>query len=228
MALRCVASRLLLASRGGSLSLRVLSCPLTRAFTSSSDEPTLITPPTAVTTDGSSLDEGPVSDMPPHQKGPFRVSAASVGVSAMAVYLPMLRVRLEEWCKWTGNSWDKVQQVVGSSFRMPACHEDIYTMAANAVVRLILQNDIDVSEIGFLGFGTESSRDNATGAIIVAGMVNKALQTLHRPTLPRSVEVPEFKHACLGGIYALKAGCRFVLTDRRHRKALVVCGDIAD
>ena len=38
--------------------------------------------------------------------------------------------------------------MVGKSFRMPAKHENLYTMAANAVVKLIIQNDIDPREIG--------------------------------------------------------------------------------
>eukprot|EP00667_Euglena_gracilis_P005220 EG_transcript_5258 len=155
-------------------------------------------------------------------------SLPRVGVSAMAVYVPKLRVRLQDWCQWTGNDWNKVQTVVGRSFRMPSPHENLYTMAANAVVKLIIQNDIDPREIGFLGLGTESSTDNAAGAVIVLGMVNMALDRLGMPRLPRSVEVPEFKHACLGGIYALKAAIRMVATDPRQRKAIVVCGDIAE
>lgn len=59
--------------------------------------------------------------------------------------------------------------MVGRSFRMPSPHENLYTMAANAVVKLIIQNDIDPREIGFLGLGTESSTDNAAGAVIVLG-----------------------------------------------------------
>lgn len=151
-----------------------------------------------------------------------------VGVSAMSVYVPKLRVRLQDWCEWTGNDWDKVRTVVGKSFRMPSPHENLYTMAANAVIRLIIQNEIDPREIGFLGLGTESSTDNAAGAVIVLGMVNIALDKLGIPRVRRSCEVPEFKHACLGGIYALKAASRMVATDPRGRKAIVVCGDIAE
>eukprot|EP00993_Chasmostoma_nieuportense_P000037 NODE_1034_length_1697_cov_14.217197_g971_i0.p1 GENE.NODE_1034_length_1697_cov_14.217197_g971_i0~~NODE_1034_length_1697_cov_14.217197_g971_i0.p1 ORF type:complete len:504 (+),score=114.48 NODE_1034_length_1697_cov_14.217197_g971_i0:76-1587(+) len=152
----------------------------------------------------------------------------TMGVSGMAVYVPKLRVQLKDWCEWTGHSWAKTQHVTGHSFRLPAQHENIYTMAANAVLRLILQNGIAPNEIGFLGFGTESSTDNSAGSVIIRGMVNHALPMYNLPRLPRSLEVPEFKHACLGGVYALKAACRFVGTDPRQRKAIVVCGDIAE
>ena len=150
------------------------------------------------------------------------------GVSGMSVYVPRLRVRLQDWCGWTGNSWDKIQTVVGHSFRVPGRHENVYTMAANAVIRLIQNYDIDPTQIGFLGLGTESSTDNAAGAVIVRGMVDRGLEALGRPRLSRHMEVPEFKHACLGGMYALKAALRYVACDAGDRLAIVVCADVAE
>lgn len=150
------------------------------------------------------------------------------GVSGMSVYVPRLRVPLQAWCDWTGNSWDKIQSVVGRSFRIPSRHENVYTMAANAVIRLIQQYDIDPTRVGFLGLGTESSTDNAAGAVIVRGMVDRGLEALGRPRLSRHMEVPEFKHACLGGMYALKAALRYAACDAGDRLAIVVCADIAE
>ena len=150
------------------------------------------------------------------------------GVSGMSLYVPRLRVQLKEWCDWTGNSWDKIQTVVGSSFRVPARHENVYTMSANAVLRLIRQYDIDPRNIGFLGLGTESSTDNAAGAVIVRGMVDRALERYGKPRLSRHLEVPEFKHACLGGVYAMKAALRYVSCDAGDRVAIVVSADVAE
>ncbi len=151
-----------------------------------------------------------------------------VGISAMRLYLPAPRVRLEDWCGWTGNSYQKVRAIVGSSFRVRARHESLYTMAANAVLRLILEEDIDPARIGFLGLGTESSSDNSAGAVIVKGMVDRALRDLKKPRLARACEVPEFKHACLGGVYAMKSALRYLSFDGRGRQAIVVSGDIAE
>ncbi|MFP6836836.1 MAG: hypothetical protein VB948_12110, partial [Pseudomonadales bacterium] len=138
------------------------------------------------------------------------------------------RVRLEDWCRWTGDNWEKVRAVVGSSFRMRGPNENAYTMAATAVMRLIDQYDIDPEQIGFLGFGTESSTDNSAGAVIIKGMVNSALVNLDKPPISRSCEVPEFKHACLGGVYAMKAAARYLALDGYGRIAIVVCSDIAE
>ena len=133
-----------------------------------------------------------------------------IGISGFASYLPRYRVPLDAWCRWSGDNWDKVRAVVGSGFRMRGPDENAYTMAATAVLRLIRQYDLDPGRIGFLGLGTESSTDNSAGAVIVKGMVNRALTGLGLPPLARSCEVPEFKHACLGGVYAMKAAARYL------------------
>lgn len=146
----------------------------------------------------------------------------------MSLYVPRLRVPLDQWCAWTGNNWDKVRAVVGHSFRVCGRHENVYTMAANAVLRLILQNQIDPQQVGSLGLGTESSTDNAAGAVIVRGMVDGALDKLGMSRLSRQLEVPEFKHACLGGVYALKNALRYVSYDGRDRLAIVVSADVAE
>lgn len=150
------------------------------------------------------------------------------GISGMAVYVPPLRVALEQWCDWNSQPWEKVSNVVGRSFRMLSPKEDVYSMAATAVLRLIKQYDIDPSRVGMLALGTESSKDNSTGAVIVRGMVDQALTQLGKPILSRACEVPEYKHACLGGMYALKGALRFVATDGGDQVAIVVAADTAE
>jgi hydroxymethylglutaryl-CoA synthase len=150
------------------------------------------------------------------------------GVSAMSLYVPRLRVDLQKWCQWTDNNWDKVSAVVGRSFRVCARHENVYTMAANAVLKLIQENRVDPRRVGFLGLGTESSTDNAAGAVIVRGMVDRALDSLRMPRLSRHLEVPEFKHACLGGVYALKSALRYAASDGKDELAIVVAADVAE
>ena len=152
----------------------------------------------------------------------------AIGISGFAAYLPPYRVNLSAWCDWTGESWDKIRAVVGHSFRMRGPGENVYTMSASAVMRLIRQYDLDPSRIGFLALGTESSTDNSAGAVIVKGMVNEGLKAEGRPLLPRHCEVPEFKHACLGGIYAVKSALRYLALDGRGKQALVISADIAE
>jgi hydroxymethylglutaryl-CoA synthase len=152
----------------------------------------------------------------------------SIGISGLAAYVPPYKVWLEDWCDWTDNQWPKIREVVGRSFRVRGPNHSVYTMAATAVIRLIDQYDVDPSRVKFLGLGTESSTDNSAGAIIVKGMVDRALEARGRAPISRSCEVPEFKHACLGGVYGMKGAIRHLALDGAGSQAIVVCADIAE
>lgn len=156
------------------------------------------------------------------------MSAASYGLSGFSAYVPPYRVDLKAWCGWTGNVWDKIRNVIGTGFRVPGIEEDVYTMAANATLDLILRYAIDPQRIGFLALGTESSMDNASGAIIVRGLVDRGLAARGMPRLARDCEVPELKQACLGGLYGIKAALRYLNFDGAGRQAIVVASDIAE
>jgi hydroxymethylglutaryl-CoA synthase len=151
-----------------------------------------------------------------------------VGISGFAIYVPPYRVDLESWCEWTDTPWEKTRSVVGRSFRMRGPAQSVYTMAATAVMRLIERYDVDPGRVGFLGLGTESSTDNSAGAVIIKGMLDEALQSKGLPSLSRRCEVPEVKHACLGGVYALKHALRYLALERDDRCAIVVSADIAE
>jgi hydroxymethylglutaryl-CoA synthase len=155
-------------------------------------------------------------------------SQKSIGISGLAAYVPPYRVWLEDWCDWTDNQWPKIREVVGRSFRVRGPNHSIYTMAATAVLRLIEQYDVDPQRVKFLGLGTESSTDNSAGAIVVKGMVDEALIARGKPPISRSCEVPEFKHACLGGVYGMKGAIRHLALDGAGSQAIVVCADIAE
>jgi hydroxymethylglutaryl-CoA synthase len=157
-----------------------------------------------------------------------QTNKSNIGISGLAAYVPPYRVMLEDWCEWTGSQWPKIQKVVGSSFRLRGPDHSVYTMAATAVLRLIDQYDVDPRRVRFLGLGTESSSDNSAGAIIIKGMVDDVLEERGKPPLSRSCEVPEYKHACLGGVYAMKGAVRYLATDGRGSQAIVVCADIAE
>ncbi len=156
------------------------------------------------------------------------MSKPGPGLSGISLYLPAPRVDLASWCEWNGQAFDKVGAVVGRGFRMPGVDENVYTMAATAVLRLIEAYDVDPRHVGMLALGTESSTDNAAGAVIVRGMLDRALIERGKPALARDCEVPEIKHACLAGVYGLKAATRYLAVDGRDRVAIVVCGDIAE
>ena len=86
-------------------------------------------------------------------------NASRIGISGFVGYIPRYRVRLEDWCQWTGDNWEKVRAVVGSSFRMRGPNENAYTMAATAVIRLVQQYDLDPQQVGFREFRPQGAID---------------------------------------------------------------------
>lgn len=151
-----------------------------------------------------------------------------VGISGMAAYVPPYRVDLADWCRWYGADWGKTQRVIGSGFRMRGPDRSVYTLAATAVLRLLEQYRIDPERVSYLALGTESSTDNSAGAVIVRGMIDEVLRKRGEALLSRHCEVPEFKHACLGGIYALKGAARSLAFAEPRDCAIVVCADVAE
>ena len=151
-----------------------------------------------------------------------------VGISGLAVYVPPHRINLSDWCQWYGQPWDKIRAVVGHSFRMRGPRENVYTMAAISIVRLIEQYDVDPAKIRYLALGTESSTDNAAGSVVVKGLVNRYLEAQGKPPIGRACEVPEFKHACLGGVYGMKNAVRFLQCEPEDAVAIVVSADVAE
>lgn len=157
------------------------------------------------------------------------MSEVAAGISGFSIFLPPYRVNLEQWCEWTDNSWEKTSAVIGNSFRMVGPDNNIYTMAANATLQLIDDYDIDPASVGYLAVGTESGTDNATSAaIVVRGLVDQGLIARGKPPLARDIEAPEFKQACLGGMYGLKGALRYVAADGADRTAIVAAADIAE
>lgn len=150
------------------------------------------------------------------------------GISGFSAYLPPHRVNLADWCDWTDQPAGKVAGVIGDSFRMAGPEQDVYALAASAAVRLIEAYDVDASAVGMLVLGTESASDNAAGAVILRGMLDDYLASRGRAPLAADCEVPEIKHACLGGIYGLKQALRYLATDGAGRQAIVVSADIAE
>ena len=156
------------------------------------------------------------------------MNAPQFGISGLSVFLPRYRVQLRDWCDWTNSPWDKIGAVVGHSFRMRGSNDSVYTMAAEAALKLILDYDVDPSRVGFLALATESSTDNAVGAVIVRGLVDQALVARGLPPLARDCEVPEYKQACIAGLYGIKGAVRYLAHDGADRQAIVVCADVAE
>ncbi|MEK6805186.1 MAG: hydroxymethylglutaryl-CoA synthase [Pseudomonadota bacterium] len=156
------------------------------------------------------------------------MSQQDFGISGLSVFVPPYRVQLQDWCQWTGGDWAKISAVVGHSFRLRGPEDSVYTMAAQAALRLIIDNKVDPTRVGYLALATESSSDNAIGAVIVRGLLDQALEAHGLPPLSRNCEVPELKQACIAGLYGVKGAIRYLAHDGAGRCAIVVSADAAE
>ena len=174
----------------------------------------------------------PIDQPAPNRKentvSPNPATLPPVGISGIASYFPSRKVKLEDWSSWTGANWDKIQAVVGDSFRVADPREDVYTMSAEAVFTLLKESDISPSSIGLLILATESSLDNAVGASTLRGLTDRKLRHQGLPTLDRNCETYEIKQACLAGVYGIKQALRWAMLMPADRHAIVVSADIAE
>jgi len=150
-----------------------------------------------------------------------------VGVHGLALSLPEDRVSLEAWCGWTGSDPGKVLGTVGTSFRLPRSHRDVYSMARKAVRSLAAQGLLQPDRVGLLALATESSLDNAVGPVLLLDSLDRDLRDLGLPPFSDRCEAFEVKQACLAGVLGLVAAVRFLMLEEPGRQALVVASDIA-
>jgi len=154
-------------------------------------------------------------------------SGNPVGVHGLALHLPGDRVDLASWCRWTGSDPGKVLGTVGTSFRMPRSHRDVYGMARESALSLAERGLLRPDRVGLLVLATESSLDNAAGPSLILESLEKGLRDLGLPPLSDRCEALEIKQACLAGVLGLAAAVRFLALEEPGRQALVVASDIA-
>ena len=151
------------------------------------------------------------------------------GVSAMSVVRPPVSGRARK-IGATGRATPgtRSRRWWGAAFACAGRHENVYTMAANAVLRLDPAERYRSAAGGLPGIGTESSTDNAAGAVIVRGMVDRALESLGMPRLSRHLRGARVQARVPGR--HLRAEERVALRSvrRRRRLAIVVCADVAE
>jgi len=106
---------------------------------------------------------------------------------------------------------------------LPDKHQDTVVFGANALTKLVLDNDIDLSEISRIYVGTESGIDSSKP---IASFISALIEQKFGENILSECDVVDFTFACIGGVDALQNCLDFV---RLHptKKAIVVTADIA-
>ena len=151
-----------------------------------------------------------------------------VGIDAIHYYVPKTYLPIEELANARAIEYAKLNKGLGlEAMAIPDVNEDVASMAAQAVLRLMNQNGLNPKEIGRIYLGTESALDAAKPtATYIAGMVEKALEAKHGPRVLKNCDVVDMTFACIGAVDALENALDWVRADP-SRKAIVVAADMA-
>lgn len=152
----------------------------------------------------------------------------AVGIDDMAAYIPNLYLPIADLAAARELEYAKLNKGLGlTSMSVPDQHEDAATMAANAVLRLMLQNGLKPEQIGRIYLGTESSVDGSKPmSTYVLDMLNQYFEAGHGKQPFLHCDVVDLTFACIGAVDALQNTLDWV-QGGSQRIGIVVGSDIA-
>ncbi len=151
-----------------------------------------------------------------------------IGIDAMSFYVPKLYVSMETLAEARGIPVEKLQHGLGlHKMAFPNHGEDAATFAANALLNLIQQNNIDPNTIGRVYLGTESAIDGSKPtATYAVEIVENALSSSYGDRCFKNCDILDMTFACVGGVDALHNSMDWVKQDP-SRKAVVIASDLS-
>ncbi|MGK0388914.1 MAG: hydroxymethylglutaryl-CoA synthase [Maribacter sp.] len=155
-------------------------------------------------------------------------SYSSVGIDDMSLYVPQLYFDIKDLAEARGIEYLKLNKGLGlSQMAIPDAHEDSATMAANAILELILKNDLCPQQIGRIYMGTESALDGAKPTATYAlEMLRNYFSKEHGEDCFLHCDVIDMTFACIGGVDALNNTIDWV-SGYEDRIGIVVSSDNA-
>ncbi|MEL7118091.1 MAG: hydroxymethylglutaryl-CoA synthase [Bacteroidota bacterium] len=151
-----------------------------------------------------------------------------VGIDDMVAYLPALYLPIETLAEKRAIEYAKLNKGLGlKEMSFPDVHEDAATMAANAVLKLILQNELNPRSIGRIYVGTESATDGSKPvASYVLGMLTEYLAPVYGEDCMTYCDVVDLTFACIGAVDAIQNTTDWI-AGGSNRMGIVVGSDIA-
>lgn len=146
------------------------------------------------------------------------------GIDAIAFDVAKIHLPIEILAKARNIAPEKLQKGLGLiNMTLPDTHQDTVVFGANALTKLILDNQIDLAQLDRIYVGTESAIDSSKpiASFLVALMEQKFGQNVLE-----NCDVVDFTFACIGGVDALQNCLDFVKLNPT-KKAIVVTTDFA-
>lgn len=146
------------------------------------------------------------------------------GIDAIAFDVAKIHLPIKTLANARNIEPEKLEKGLGLiKMTLPDAHQDTVVFGANALTKLITENQINLNEIARIYVGTESAIDNSKpiGSFLVSLMEQKFGEN----TLSEC-DVVDFTFACIGGVDALQ-NCIDFVTLNPTKKAIVVTTDFA-
>lgn len=155
-------------------------------------------------------------------------SKIKAGIDDMAAYIPKLYLPIKTLAEKRQLEYGKLNKGLGlTSMSFPDAHEDVATMAANAILDLILRNGIRPADIGRIYIGTESSLDGSKPmASYVLDMLSQYFSPQYGPDCFLNCDVVDMTFACIGAVDALQNTIDWV-RGGKERIGIVAGSDVA-
>lgn len=150
------------------------------------------------------------------------------GIEAASYYVPSLYLEIKDLAEKRGIEPAKLEKGLGlHKMGFPDVHEDAATFAAEALLKLIQDYNINPKEISRIYLGTESALDAAKPTASYAmQMVEKVLEKKFGERTFRNCDVVDMTFACIGAVDALHNSLDFVRANP-DKKAVVIASDYA-
>ena len=147
-----------------------------------------------------------------------------VGIDSIAFDIPKLYLPITTLAENRNIEADKLIKGLGlHKMSFLDVHQDVVTMASNAALKLIQQENLNPSEINRIYVGTESGIDSSKP---VASYVLSNLEMLFGQASFRNCDVVDLTFACIGAIDALQ-NCLDYIRLNPTKKAIVIASDNA-
>lgn len=146
------------------------------------------------------------------------------GINAFAFDVAKIHLPINTLAKARNIDPEKLEKGLGLiKMTLPDAHQDVVVFGANALTKLIKENNINYNEISRIYVGTESSIDSSKpiASFLVALMEQKFGENTFS-----ECDVVDFTFACIGGVDAMQNCLDFVRLNPT-KKAIIVTTDIA-
>ena len=148
----------------------------------------------------------------------------NIGIDAIAFDVAKIHLTIKTLAMVRNIEPEKLEKGLGLlKMTLPDVYQDVVVFGANALTKLIIDNEINLAEIARIYVGTESTIDNSKP--ISSFLVSLMEQKFGENSLSEC-DVVDFTFACIGGVDALQNCIDFVRLNPT-KKAIVVCTDIA-